>query len=79
MWDDWMGFFAKKYPDCNMHSAIVSIAVIKRNDLDLTQKDLAKKSGISYRKIKRFENCYNISMLDLIKIYNALEMELISE
>lgn len=40
----------------------------KRKELKLTQEELAKKSGVSFGSIKRFENTGEISLLSLTKI-----------
>lgn len=47
----------------------------KRKELKLTQEELAKKSGVSFGSIKRFENTGEISLFSLIKIAIALECE----
>ena len=79
MWDGYMEFFTKKYPYYNTHAILVSSAVTKRIKLGWSQKELAEKSEVSYRKIKRFENCYNIKLIDFIKIFVALDIDLIKE
>jgi transcriptional regulator with XRE-family HTH domain len=81
MWADWMEFFTEQCPECNIHAIIISDAIMKRDKLKLSQKDVARKSGVSLRKIKKFENCYDIGLIDLIKICQALEFDikLISE
>lgn len=40
----------------------------KRKELKLTQEELAKKSGVSFGSIKRFENTGEISLFSLTKI-----------
>jgi transcriptional regulator with XRE-family HTH domain len=43
-----------------------------RKELNLTQQDLATKSGVSYGSIKRFERFGKISFESLLKIAEAL-------
>lgn len=47
----------------------------KRKELKLTQEELAKKSGVSFGSIKRFENKGEISLFSLIKIAIVLGCE----
>ena len=44
----------------------------RRKELNLSQKDLATKSGVSYGSIRRFEKSGEISLTSLLKIANAL-------
>lgn len=44
----------------------------KRKELKLSQKTLAKKSGVSYASIRRFENSGEIAFTSLLKIANTL-------
>lgn len=44
----------------------------RRKELKLTQQGLAKKSGVSYASIRRFESTGEISFTSLLKIANAL-------
>lgn len=41
---------------------------LRRLELNLTQKELAKKSGVSYGSIKRFESKGEISLKNLLMI-----------
>ena len=45
----------------------------RRKKMNLSQRELAKKSGISYASIRRFENIGEISLNSLLKIANALD------
>lgn len=45
----------------------------RRKKMNLSQKDLALKSGVSYASIRRFESIGEISLNSLIKIANVLE------
>lgn len=47
----------------------------KRKDMKITQKELAKKSGVSFGSIKRFENTGEISLFSLTKIAIVLNCE----
>lgn len=44
----------------------------RRKECKLTQQGLAKKSGVSYASIRRFESTGEISFTSLLKIANAL-------
>ena len=45
----------------------------QRKELKLTQKSLAKMSGVTYSSIKRFEQTGDISLANLLKIANAMD------
>lgn len=45
----------------------------RRKKMNLSQKDLALKSGVSYASVRRFESIGEISLNSLLKIANALE------
>lgn len=47
----------------------------KRKALKLSQEELAKRSGVSFGSIKRFENMCEISLTSLLKIAVVLESE----
>lgn len=47
----------------------------RRKEIGLSQQKLAKKSGVSYGSVKRFENKGDISLSSLIKIAISLECE----
>lgn len=47
----------------------------KRKDMKITQEELAKKSGVSFGSIKRFENTGEISLFSLVKIAIVLDCE----
>lgn len=44
----------------------------RRKELKLTQQGLARKSGVSYASVRRFESTGEISFASLLKIANAL-------
>lgn len=47
----------------------------KRKALKLSQEELARRSGVSFGSIKRFENTGEISLTSLLKIAMVLESE----
>lgn len=47
----------------------------KRKTLKLSQKELAKRSGVSFGSVKRFESTAEISLTSLLKIALVLESE----
>lgn len=53
-------------------SGIIEKVKQRRKELKLTQQSLAKKSGVSYASIRRFESTGEISFTSLLKIANAL-------
>lgn len=56
----------------NVLKGIVERVKLRRKELKLTQKGLAKKSGVSYASIRRFESTGEISFASLLKIANVL-------
>jgi len=54
-------------------AALVQRERQRRRDLRLTQKALAKISGVSYASIRRFETAGDISLSSLLKIGNAVD------
>ena len=54
-------------------SALVERAKLRRKEVNLTQHNLAVKSGVSYSSIRRFESTGEISLSSLIKIADALD------
>lgn len=47
----------------------------KRKTLKLSQEELAKRSGVSFGSVKRFESTAEISLTSLLKIALVLESE----
>lgn len=45
----------------------------RRKAMKISQKELAKRSGVSYASIRRFESTGEISFFSLIEIANALD------
>ncbi len=56
----------------NILKGIVDRLKLRRKELKLTQKELAKRSGVSYGSIRRFESNGEISLTSLLKIANAI-------
>ncbi len=56
----------------NILKGIVDRVKLRRKELKLTQKELAKRSGVSYGSIRRFEKSGEISLTSLFKIANAI-------
>lgn len=47
----------------------------KRKAMKLSQEELAKRSGVSFGSVKRFESTSEISLTSLLKIAIVLESE----
>ena len=47
----------------------------RRKEKKLTQKELARRSGVSYGSLKRFEQTGKIELTSLIDLANALYLE----
>lgn len=45
----------------------------RRKKMNMSQKELASKSGVSYASVRRFERIGEISLNSLLKIANALD------
>ena len=61
-----------KLPSDILKSTAQNVALL-RKEKDLTQQELAIKSGVSYGSIKRFERFGKISFESLLKIAEALD------
>ncbi len=61
-----------KLPSDILRSTAQNVAAL-RKDQRLTQQELAKKSGVSYGSVKRFETTGKISFESLLKIAEALQ------
>jgi len=73
--------FSKEEKECLLEQEKVSsliISMIKRRlELNMTQRDLARKSGIKQPMIARIERMDSIPRLDtLVKIFTALDLNL---
>ncbi len=58
--------------DLEMYERILNGCRQKRLDLNMTQSELAKRSGLSLRTIKGFEQGQAVNFLSLAKILRAL-------
>lgn len=68
-----INIFQKTAPEINIDIAKRMIAIRKRRKI--SQKELAKRSGVSLGSLKRFEQTGEISLLSLTKISIALELD----
>lgn len=68
-----INLFQKTAPEINIDIAKRIIAIRKRRKI--SQKELAKRSGVSLGSLKRFEQTGEISLLSLTKISIALELD----
>ncbi len=64
--------FVRTLTEQSVLSGIIEKVKQRRKELKLTQQGLAKKSGVSYASIRRFESTGEISFTSLLKIANAL-------
>lgn len=64
--------FVQALTEQSVLSGIIEKVKQRRKELKLTQQGLAKKSGVSYASIRRFESTGEISFTSLLKIANAL-------
>ena len=64
--------------DYDVYEELSQLIINSRNSLDLTQNQLAEKSGVSQSNISKIENgSYRPSIATLKKIANALEKRLV--
>lgn len=52
---------------------MIDRVVNKRKQMKFTQKELAKRSGVSYASIRRFETTGEISLHSLMQIARAID------
>jgi ribosome-binding protein aMBF1 (putative translation factor) len=65
------------YKEGEIHSSLVARVSIERNNLGLSQKELAKKCNIPYYIIRNFEQCNGkIKLNNLLKICVLLGLKL---
>ncbi len=67
------GFLLDQKSPPELSKIIMGNVKKRRKELKLSQIELAKKSGVSFGSIKRFENTAQISLQSLIKIAIALD------
>lgn len=46
---------------------------MRRKELGLTQREISKRSGVSYGSLRRFESTGEISLTSLLKLSNAID------
>lgn len=51
---------------------LVKRVKLRRNELGITQRALAQKSGVSFGSVRRFEETGDISLSSLVKIGHAI-------
>lgn len=68
-----INLFQKTAPEINVDIAKRMAAIRKRRKI--SQKELAKRSGVSLGSLKRFEQTGEISLLSLTKLSIALGLE----
>lgn len=62
----------------NCMSYIISTAIKRRNDLNLSQRDLADRSGLKQSAIARIEKLNSVPRIDtLIRILRCLDLEIL--
>lgn len=64
--------FVNTLTEQSVLNGIVEKVKQRRKELKLTQQGLAKKSGVSYASLRRFESTGEISFTSLLKLANAL-------
>lgn len=67
-----IGQFVGVLTEQSVVSGIVERVKKKRRQMKLSQKELSKKSGVTYASIRRFEATGEISLSSLLKIAHAL-------
>lgn len=68
-----INLFQKTAPEINVDIAKRMVAIRRRRKI--SQKELAKRSGVSLGSLKRFEQTGEISLLSLTKLSIALGLE----
>ena len=60
----------KEWGNIEQYIDIVTKMLVLRNERGMSQRELALMSGVPIGTIKRFEDCKDIKLTDLIKIAN---------
>ena len=68
-----IGQFVNTLTEQSVVNGIVERAKKKRKQMKISQKELSKKSGVTYASIRRFETTGEISLTSLLKIAHALD------
>ena len=64
--------FVDTITEASITEKLIKRVKLRRKELKYTQKELAKRSGVSYASIRRFETTGDISLASLIKIAHAM-------
>ena len=64
--------FVDTITEASITEKLIKRVKLRRKELKYTQKELAKRSGVSYASIRRFETTGDISLTSLIKIAHAM-------
>lgn len=54
-------------------TSLVERFKLRRKELGLTQREISKRSGVSYGSLRRFESTGEISLTSLLKLSNAID------
>lgn len=64
---------------CDCHNNKINGLLYQRSSMEMTQRELAEKSGVNIRQIQRYESgtsgCENMTLKNAISIADALECE----
>lgn len=64
--------FVNVETESSIIAKLIQRVKLRRKELKCTQKELSKRSGVSYASIRRFETSGDISLISLIRIAHAL-------
>ena len=64
--------FVDTVTEASITENLIKRVKLRRKELKYTQQELAKRSGVSYASIRRFETTGDISLASLIKIAHAM-------
>lgn len=64
--------FVDTITEASITEKLIKRVKLRRKELKYTQQELAKRSGVSYASIRRFETTGDISLASLIKIAHAM-------
>ncbi|MDD4120979.1 MAG: helix-turn-helix transcriptional regulator [Clostridia bacterium] len=68
-----IGKFVNVETEQSVSSNLVKRFKMRRKEIRLSQQELAKRSGVSYSSIKRFEQTGDVSFSSLLKIAGAID------
>lgn len=64
--------FVDTITEASITEKLIKRVKLRRKELKYTQQELAKRSGVSYASIRRFETTGDISLASLIKIAHVM-------